>query len=133
MDTEIVTRPQAPQRSPEAPSAFSALNSVINEFITGGMPVPDNHQPPSPWDPVIRQALMRIRDHMGLPPRHSGGLGSVPDPADAISLNLQPLPPKALFPVRVAEEAVNHLSRLQDFADMAGRASGLDDFPRMIP
>ncbi len=88
MDTETVSRPQAPQRSPEAPSAFSALNSVVNEFITGGMPAPHNHQPPSPWNAVIRQAPVRIRDRMGPPPRHSKGLRSVPDPADAINLNL---------------------------------------------
>jgi hypothetical protein len=39
-----------------------------------------------------------------------------------VSLNPQPLPPKALFAIMFAEEVVNHVSRLQDFADIAGQS-----------
>jgi hypothetical protein len=49
-------------------------------------------------------------------------LGSVSDLSDMVSLNPQPLPPKALFAIMLAEEVVNHVSRLQDFADIAGQS-----------
>jgi hypothetical protein len=55
MDTP--TRPQATDMVPAARSAFGALHSTVTQFITGGLPNPDDPRPPGPADPVIRRAL----------------------------------------------------------------------------
>ena len=120
MDTP--TRPHAPEVVPAARSAFGALHSTVTHFITGGLPNPDDLQPPGPADPVIRRALMRIRDRLGPHPEPWSGFGSFSNLSDAVSLNPQPLPPQYLFAIMIAEEVVEHMSRLQDFADIAGQS-----------
>ena len=100
MDTDTRT-----QVAPEARSRFGALHSLVTELITGGLPDPDNPQPPGPADPVIRKALSRF---MGNPvPWNVFG----PHPE-----------PWRLVAILVAEEVVDHVSRLQDFADIAGQS-----------
>ena len=118
----IRTRPQTGQIAPQARSRFGALHSVVTQLITGGLPNPDDPQPPGPWDPVIRQTLTRIRDRFGPLPDPWRALGSISNRSDAVSLNPQPLPPKEIFAMMLAEEVVNHVSRLQDFADIAGQS-----------
>jgi hypothetical protein len=122
MDTDTRTQPQATQVAPEAQSRFGALHSLVTEFITGGRPDPDNPQPPGPWDPVIRQTLTRIRDRLGPHPDPWKVMSSVSDLSDMVSLNPQPLPPKALFSIMLAEEVINHVSRLQEITDIAGQS-----------
>ncbi len=122
MDTDTRTRPQATQVASEARSKFGALHSLVTEFITGGLPNPDDTQPPGPADPVIRKALVRFRDSMG--PR--------PEPWRVIAGGGHPEPWKHVFgpqpdpwrhvAVLVAEEVVDHVSRLQDIADIAGQS-----------
>ena len=104
MDT--VTRSKKPQ------SSLRALRSLVSEFISG-LPDPDNPQPPGPWDPVIRKALVRLKDRLGPSPDpwrvfgpwpESGRAGPSPDPWQLVALNPQPLPPRMLFAVTLAEE-----------------------------
>jgi hypothetical protein len=114
MDTD--TRPQV---ALEARSRFGALHSLVTEFITGGLPDPDNPLPPGPADPVIRRALSRVRDSMGqgVPWKVSG---PQPEPWKQI---FGPHPePWRLVAILVAEEVVDHVSRLQDVADIAGQS-----------
>jgi hypothetical protein len=120
MDTP--TRPQATEVVPAARSAFGALHSTVTQFITGGLPNPEDSRPPGPADPVIRRTLVRIRDRLGPQPEPWRVFGSFSNLSDAVSLNPQPLPPQALFAVMLAEEVVDHVSRLQDFADIAGQS-----------
>jgi hypothetical protein len=119
MDTP--TRPQATEVVPAVRSAFGALHSTVTQFITGGLPSPEDPRPPGPVDPVIRRALMRIRDRMSPLPDPWRGFGSFSN-LDAVSLNPQPLPPQPLIAIMIAEEVVDHVSRLQDFADIAGQS-----------
>jgi hypothetical protein len=119
MDTDTRTQPQAPQVASEARSRFGALHSLVTELITGGQPDPDNPQPPGPADPVIRKALSRFEDRMG----HGVPwivFGPHPEPWRGV---FGPQPdPWRLTAILVAEEVVDHVSRLQDIADIAGQS-----------
>ena len=114
MDTDTRT-----QVAPEARSRFGALHSLVTELITGGLPDPDNPQPPGPADPVIRRALSRFRDSVG----HGVPwtvFGPQPEPWRQI---YGPHPePWRLVAILVAEEIIDHVSRLQDIADIAGQS-----------
>jgi len=95
------------------------LHSLVTALITGGLPDPDNPLPPGPADPVIRKALSRIRDGIG---RGMTGeaFGPHPEPWRQV---LGPLPdPWRQAAAPVAEEVVDHVSNLHDFAAIAGRS-----------
>jgi hypothetical protein len=118
MDT--VTHSKKPQ------SSLHAMRTLVSEFISG-RPDPDNPQPPGPWDPVIRKALSRLKDRLGPHPDPwkvfgAWTAGPQPDPWQLVALNPQPLPPRMLFAVTLAEEVVNHVSTLQDVADAVGQS-----------
>ena len=86
----------------------------------------ENPQPPGPWDPVIRTAFIRLRDILGPVPDPWRVFGPLPDPWLVSGPGPQPWKqafgpspqPWRLAAILVAEEVVNHVSRLQDFADV---------------
>jgi len=118
MKMDTLTRPPKAQVSRES---HNALRSLVSQFITGGMPDPDNPQPPGPWDPVIRRAITRLQGRFSPFPQPWKVSGPLPDPWSWVALNPQPLPPappEMAFAIVFAEEVVDHVSRLQDIADV---------------
>jgi hypothetical protein len=96
----------------------AALISIVSEFING-YPNPVDPQPPGPWDPVIRQALDKMR--YGLWPRPepwrvgpaSGPLNSL----DWVLLNPQPLPPRLAYAIALADEVIGSVHSFFDIAE----------------
>jgi hypothetical protein len=119
MDADALTRSD---RSTEARVELRALTAVVSGLIAGGLPAPDDPRPPGPWGPVLRRTFARLRDRAGPVPDPWRSLSPrLASPLDAVALNPQPLPPKALFAVMAAEELVELASRLDDAAEAAGQ------------
>ncbi|MBA3633748.1 MAG: hypothetical protein H0W58_13220 [Acidobacteria bacterium] len=100
-----------------------------------GLEDPDNPLPPGPWDPIIRQALGRMKIFGPLPdPWQSEfklnriwrilaalrpeiwdviGGGQI---SDAVALNPQPLPPRVAFAASLAQTIIDRAEMMREIA-----------------
>jgi len=111
-------------KRPTATSASAISRDKFVGFVrellgagVSGYPDPDNPQPPGPWDPVIRKALGRIEAVLGPHPEPWK-----PNPGEAVGLNPQPLPPKVLLALLIAQEVAERALYMQEIADALPRA-----------
>jgi hypothetical protein len=95
-----------------------ALVSIVSEFISG-YPDPDNPPPPGPWDPVIRQALEKMRIRFGPRPEpwRVGSVAGRMDSLDWVLLNPQPLPPRIAYAAALAEQVIDNANSYFDMAE----------------
>jgi hypothetical protein len=120
MDTDSFDKQRVPQGS-QSDGEPRSIHALVTKFLIGDLPNPDDPNPPGPLDPIIRRTLSRIRDRFGPHPDPWINLGLIADRGSLVSLNPQPLPPGGeLFAVMLAEEVVNHVSLLEELADVAG-------------
>ncbi len=107
------------------------LGALVSELAGGpsGYPDPDNPNPPGPWDPYIRKALLRLGLIFGpTPDPWKTVFGPGPQPWHWSALNPQPLPPKAAFAAFIAQEVMERAALVQDVADAmaeAGQSQGI--------
>lgn len=85
-----------------SPRALSALIARL----TGAFPNPDDAGPVGPWGPVIRKAGRQFRQVYG----------PQPDPWRWAALNPQPLPPRLVYAVALAQAVIDQVDALQDLA-----------------
>lgn len=105
------------------------FTSLVSQ-LTGGYPNDfDDPQPPGPWDPLIRQALERIREFGPFPDpwRVSGPFpepwrtpASALDRLSWVALNPQPLPPRVTWATALARQMIDRTSLLYDLVGILG-------------
>jgi hypothetical protein len=83
-----------------------AFTSLVSQLVNG-YPNPEDPEP-SPWGPVIRRVLDRIRLVAG----------PHPEPWAWTALNPQPLPPRLAVVVALTQEVVEKLSSLHQLVDV---------------
>lgn len=95
-----------------------ALVSLIGQVIFG-RPSDDDPRPPGPADPVIFRALEKTLWVLGngVPWRAQTAFAPPPEPWVQVALNPQPLPPRTLFFVAIAQEVIERASLIQETAD----------------
>jgi hypothetical protein len=113
-------------------TSYESLNISVRELVglvseltggTIGYPDPDNPNPPGPWDPYIRKALIRL-GLLGapVPDPWRPEFGPGPQPWNKVALNPQPLPPKVAFAVSIAQEVIDRAALVQEVAEAMGGA-----------
>jgi len=100
-----------------------SFTSLVSQ-LTGGYPNDfDDTQPPGPWDPIIRQALERMREFGPFPDpwRTSGPFpepwrtpASALDRLSRVALNPQPLPPRVAWATALAHQIIDRTNLLHD-------------------
>jgi hypothetical protein len=118
-----------PSSSAAANVSGEALASVFRQWL-GGYPNPEDPQPPGPWDPIIRGALMRaVRFGAVAGPhpdpwsiaqiaarRHPELWDLLGGPLSRVALNPQPLPPRFAFAAALADELIERAAFAQEIA-----------------
>ncbi|MBC7809290.1 MAG: hypothetical protein H7145_24410 [Akkermansiaceae bacterium] len=105
------------------PISQSKFLVLVREMIGGslggsvGLPDPDNPLPPGPWDPVIRLAL-RGMISINRQTDIGGSFG------EEVALNPQPLPPRTVFAMSLAQEVISRAELIQDTSDAMGSDGG---------
>jgi hypothetical protein len=96
----------------------TAFVSFVSEFIHG-YPDPDNPPPPGPWDPVIHQALVKMRARFGPQPQpwRAGSVAGRMDSLDWVLLNPQPLPPRLVYAAALSEQVIDSANSYFDMAE----------------
>ena len=113
---------------------YESLNISVQSIVglvselTGATisnPDPDSPNPPGPWDPYIRKALIRLGLIFGpVPDPWVPVFGPGPQPWNRVALNPQPLPPKAALAAFIAQEVIDRALLVQEVANALGGAQG---------